>query len=240
VLLRHYGHFLLESMSRLWAIKAFPELPVAWQFFRKLRRPTGWQLEVMELLGIADRPMILVPRPMRFSTLIVPDAGARLDSFLHPQQVASLATFPFRDPRKGKRIWLSRRQLSEVRGRVLEEGAIEDRLAERGWMVISPELLSVRQQLETMADAEILGGFIGSAFHTLLLARDIRAKVRMLRRYRRDIPVIFDGIAKAKGFDQRLIDVRLEKLNADKIDALSVNRMEDPAEMDRIVEELNT
>jgi hypothetical protein len=239
VLLRHYGHFLLESMSRLWAIRAFPKLPVAWQFFRKHRRPIRWQLEVMELLGIDDRPMILVPRPTRFSTLIVPDAGIRLDSFLHPDQVAALATFQFRNPRKGKRIWLSRRQLTHVTGRVLEEEVVEDRLAKHGWVVISPELLSVRRQLEAMADAEILGGFVGSAFHTLILGRDVQTKVRMLRRYKSDIPVIFDGIAVAKGFDQRLIDVSLEKLNAVDNDALSVNRMADPAEIDRIVEELN-
>ena len=51
----HFGHFLLESLSRLWITRQYPELPVVW-----CRRQTAgsaaynaWQEEVLDLLGSA-------------------------------------------------------------------------------------------------------------------------------------------------------------------------------------------
>lgn len=237
VLLGHYGHFLLESLSRLWAARAFPHLPVVWQFFPRAKHLFATQ--VFDILGIPAHRIRTVVRPTLFRTLIAPDEGVRLNTFFHPDQIAALATYPFRDPVKSKQVWLSRRRLVHGTGRVLDEDAIEDRLTRPGWTIISPEKLSVREQLEVMADAETLGGFIGSAFHTPVLGRDVRAKLRMLRRYNEAIPETFDILAAIKGFDQRIIDIKLEVMNQTENAALAVSRMANPREIGRIIDELH-
>lgn len=239
VMMPHYGHFLLESLSRLWAAKAFPRLPIAWQFIREQKRPKGWQLEVLDIAGISPDRIVLVSRPTRFRTLIAPDPGVWLNTFFHPDQIAALASYPFRTPRTSKRVWLSRSRLPDTAGRVVDETALETRLAGLGWTILHPERQPVRQQLETMADAETIAGFIGSAFHTVVLGRDVRAKLRMLRRYNDKIPGVFDLIAALKGLDQRFIDLKLEALNQTSNSAMSISRLTDPREIERIVEELN-
>jgi hypothetical protein len=239
VFLRHYGHFLLESLSRLWAIRAFPNLPIVWQFFKEQRRPDAWQADMLDILGIEQSRVMLIRQPTRFATLIAPDEGVRINTFFHETQIAALASYQFRTPRKLNRVWLSRRRLADNAGRVMEEELIEERLARLGWRVVSPEALSVRAQLETMADAETLGGFVGSAFHTLVLGREVQTKVRMVRRFNAAIPESYERIAALKGLDQRILDARLDPINQTRNFSLSISRLTDPREIERIVEELN-
>jgi capsular polysaccharide biosynthesis protein len=239
VFLRHYGHFLLESLSRFWAMKAYPDLPVVWQFFKEQKRPDPWQAEVLDIVGIKPDRILLVRQPTRFATLIAADEGVRINTFFHPAQVEALASYQFRAPQTSKRVWLSRRKLKVGAGRVLDEEAIEERLAGLGWRVVNPETLSVREQLDAMADAGTLGGFVGSAYHTLILGRDVQAKVRMVRRYNGPIPESYDRIAALKGLDQRIVNTRLDALNETDNSSLSVSRLADRTELDRVIEELN-
>lgn len=239
VMMPHYGHFLLESLSRLWAAKAFPDLPIVWQLVRATRRPKPWQMEVLDIAGIDRKRIVLLRRPMAFRTLLDADQGVRLNRFFHPAQIAALASYPFREPNRSKRVWLSRSRLPGVAGRVVDEIALEARLAGIGWTIVYPEQLTVREQLVVMADAWLLAGFIGSAFHTVVLGRDVQTKLRLLRRYNDRIPAVYDLIAGLKGIDQRFIDLKLEALNQTNNSAMSISRLSDPGEIDRIIEELN-
>ena len=183
----HFGHFLLESLARTWYAARHPGLPLVWAGAHTWQgaqlRP--WQQEILQLLGLHDRTQIIAD-PTRFARLHVPDIGYRYDDRFHPDHAAFLATHDGPAQVRGHRLWLSRTTVgSDVRD--LNASATERRLSWAGWTVIHPETLSIRQQLDHLARAEIIAGEEGSAFHSLILLKNVAAKkFHIFRRYGRE------------------------------------------------------
>jgi hypothetical protein len=238
VLMDHYGHFLTESLARAWAIKAYPDLPFVWQANPRKKRLNGWQTEILALLGIDNARVMLVNRATRFETIVLPDTGLWLGNYIHPAQIDALAAFPFRPPRAGRRLWLSRTKLFGAVGRILDEDAMEARLAGLGWSIVHPQTMTVPEQLNAMADAEMISGFVGSAFHTLMLGRDVAAKVRLIDRTNCGLPSDYETIAQLKGLDQKLLSAPIRILGKPLQPSLTVGRFADPVDRDRLIEAL--
>lgn len=211
-LLEHFGHFLLESLARLWFAKAHPELPVVWSCRvgpGATHRPEGhlsrWQRDVLELLRL-ENPAMFVDAPARFERLIVPELGYRFRSAFHPEHVAALETVPHR-PQPGRKLWLSRAKLKRLQNLSMEE--VERRLAALGWTILYPETLPFPQQIAEFAAAERVAGEQGSAFHSLIflgnpekLRVDIFLEDPRQRKTARNTN--YDIIARSKGFEQRM------------------------------------
>ena len=208
-LIRHYGHFLLEGLSRLWFAKERPDIPIVWACPETSGRQhvtdyTSWQAELLEILNISN-PAIFASVPLRFKELIIPDAGFVIYSDFHPTQEAFLGACK-RMVRPGLKLWLSRSALGDKATNLMEP-TIERRLAEAGWTIIHPEQLSISEQLAFLSAAERIAGDEGSAFHTLVLLEDARdLKVDIF--YRRDPSnhkkPSYETIADTKGISQVL------------------------------------
>ena len=182
----HYGHFLLESLARAWYARAHPGVPLVWagQYNWQRQELQPWQRDILEALGLTV-PTIIAD-PTRFERLHVPDIGYRYDDWLHPEHAEFLACYQGPAQVPGHRLWLSRSKVgSNVRD--YNSAPAERRLVRAGWTVVHPESLSIRQQLDHLARAEVVAGEEGSAFHTLVLLQDITAKkFLMLRRHGRE------------------------------------------------------
>jgi len=213
--MHHVGHFLLEGLSRLWCLKNYPELPILWHWIDlpiPHRVNPGWQEELIGLLGLAQRRHIFLRQPLRVQRLLLPAPGSVLGKSLHPLQAAALGcvTGPAAIP--GKRVWLSRSALPDQFGRVAGEDQVEALLAAQGWTIIHTEQETMRRSAEIFHEAEVVSGFIGSAFHPLLLHAAPRARLR---------PVIRPGIspddyriaAEAKGLDFAAIETPMPALD---------------------------
>ena len=191
VLFHHFGHFLLEGLSRAWFAKANPELPIVWSVDeppsaekwknpgfalrsaeeRILGRPKykKWQSEVLALLGIRNRP-VFVSRSTTFERLIVPDIGYKIQTYLHPEHRDFLAVVEHR-PEAGRWTWLSRAGLSAPGNRAA--ALVDKRMAAAGWNVVHPERLPVSEQVRTLSESERVAGEQGSAFHLLLFLKNL-------------------------------------------------------------------
>lgn len=209
----HFGHFLLEGLSRAWAFAALPG-PILWQRRAQHARLQGWQQEIFDRLGIGGREHRVVDRPIRVARLAVPAQGLVTRRFLHPLQEAALAVHPYGAPDPGRRVWLSRSGLPAGLARVEGEAAIEATLAAEGWTILHPEALSIAAQFAGLESAGVIAGFEGSAFHGLLLGRDVRARIVVFGRGPRINPN-YDLIARVKGLDQRLASLDLQHLSGD-------------------------
>lgn len=180
----HFGHFLLESLARLWYAAQHPDVPLVWAGQHNWQdlelRP--WQREILDILGLGNPTSVLVA-PTRYARLHLPDIGYRYDDWIHPEHAAFLGRYAPAAPVPGRRLWLSRGQIAkDVRD--LNSGPTERRLRQAGWTVVHPETLSVREQLEHLARAEVVAGEEGSAFHALILLADVAGKkLHVLRRH---------------------------------------------------------
>ncbi|WP_170979300.1 DUF563 domain-containing protein [Roseomonas sp. HF4] len=210
VLSGHFGHFLVESLARAWWMRMRPRVPVVWHATDGAVSP--WQAEILAMLGIGGAGSFVLEQPTLFRHLVLPDPGFMIESFLAQDQAEALAAYPFRVPLRGKRVWLSRSGLSPNLGIVAGEAEVERELAARGWSIVAPERLTVLAQLETLADAEVVAGFEGSAFHILLLAQQPRAAIRIVARSTGLLNPSYGLIAAAKGLAQTSLRVALEPM----------------------------
>jgi len=201
--MNHFGHFVLEALSRLWFLRDRPELPILWHWI-DLPVPhsawEGWMDQVMALVGLGQRRNIMLRAPVFARQIIVPRHGFQSCAFLHPDQASALAVVVGDAGAPGGRIWLSRRGLPPQFGGVEGEEALEALLSARGWTVLEPEALTVAQKAGLFAAADIVSGFAQSAFHAVLLQAAPRARLRPVIR-----PSVtmqdYEIVAAARGLD---------------------------------------
>ena len=227
IIIHHYGHFLFETLSRYWFLKHSRRRAV-WHLLPDAPKLTQWQKEIFSILRLEVDRGDLILQPTRFDKLTIPQAGAELWTSLHPEQVDAMGIFPFHKPIAGRKLWLSRSLLT--RGGVQQEQALEALLERTDWTIIRPETLPVIEQLRLLRDAEIIAGFDGSAFHTLMLGRDVRAKVVIVPRGGTDkISATYGVIAKAKGLSQSILPARILRVRGAGRGA--VHRLQRPGEL---------
>jgi hypothetical protein len=224
----HFGHFLVEGLARAWSFAQVPGVPLLWHRRTPSDRLLPWQRDILRLIGQGEREHRVVARPLRVARLGVPDPGLVMWGYLHALQAEMLAQHGFGAPVAGRRIWLSRSGLSPGLARIEGEEAVEATLATLGWVILRPETMALAQQLAAIEAAEVIAGFEGSAFHILMLGRDIRARVVILLRRER-LNRNYRMIADAKGFKQTAIKVGLERLDGGKAHLKSV-RLTQPQE----------
>jgi hypothetical protein len=199
VLYGHYGHFLLESMGRLWYENLDHDTSVVW-VAGTTDRFTPWMCEMLDRLGVGGERIIVdgASGSLEVGELLVPDQGFEVHRYLHPWMLSRLACTSARPPRRGSKLWLSRSRLGPLAG-VDEEAQLEARLERKGWTVVHPEELTLAEQIELLAHARHIAGIEGSAFHTLLFVHGFRGTIDLLTRH--DNPN-FELIAEVAGWDQ--------------------------------------
>ena len=205
----HFGHFILEGLSRLWFARRRPDMAVAWACPAGEPTPgyTTWQQQILEVVGITNEARF-VTQPTRFARVHVPQAGYRVKDFCADQQAAFLAAYPARARHPDLRLWLSRSGLASAY-ESLHAARLEQELADNGWTVVQPERLPIREQLELLAGAVHVAGEEGSAFHLLALLGDVTGlRVDIFCR-RPDRPVErqnhnYQTIADVRALDQEL------------------------------------
>ena len=132
-----------------------------------------WQREALDL-ALPDLPLQMLPGPTEQRVLInafhLPPP-ARLN-VPHPEAVRLLRERLSRHgpPRKGKRVWIGR---AGLRGRAtVNEAAIQDYLASKGFEVFDPSGKSLAQQIAFFSDVEVLASLGGAALTNLLFCPD--------------------------------------------------------------------
>jgi capsular polysaccharide biosynthesis protein len=201
-----FGHFILDSLSRLWFAKQRPDLPMVWMNSGPYK---GYQKEILDLVGIHNSALFL-EKPARFRTIHVPDTGftqdfpypKHFDDFLSQVEPAEIVP--------GRRCWLSRSKLAARNGRVLGEEIIEREAGREGWIIYHPEQHSVTDQLEFLSSCEDIAGWSGSAFHTVVLLKKVLPRLHIIARGTH-FGSMFRIIADQKGFQQsdHVLDLEL-------------------------------
>ena len=228
LLLPHYGHFLLESLSRVWALKTLrSDLPIIWHILSGKPGLTSWQNEIFGLLGINVDRFVLARKPVHMQSIYVPSPGYKIQLWADPYHAKALCVVDTK-PVKGKKVWLSRSKLDEEAGKITNEDELEHELQAMGWLVIYPEQLSITEQIDAIKDAELLAGFEGSAFHTLMLV-NFHGRVKIFERTVRTNPN-YVTIANAKGLTQEILKVSLTHVSGDKPNKMT-SRIKDISEV---------
>lgn len=174
---KHFGHFLLESLARLWAYPSLDLGPLPFVHSR-----TVFHLHERELLEAALGPhgasLHALTEPTRLSSVLVPELGVILGEDYHPEMCAVYDTIrgsltgPVGAP-DDTPVYLSRTQLPADLRATRNEPELEERLATRGFRIVHPQELPIEEQIRTVAGARTVVGLEGTALH-LTLFRSLR------------------------------------------------------------------
>lgn len=206
----HFGHFLLESLSRVWIDQTQEiddSVPLVWISGRNVA-VTTWMLEICRKIGLNRQVLIIdgSTGALAAEELLVPQAGCELREWIHPAQMRRLGTTPWSPgnaERAGRKVWLSRVGMGTSHGGLAEEAELEQVLADSGWSIVRPEELSIEEQVDVLAGASRLAGIEGSALHGLVLVGGFGGTVDIIRRQSNPN---FKMLALAGGWKQRMID----------------------------------
>jgi len=165
-LYNHFGHFLLESLSRLNNYNS--ESFIVWS------SPTGsssfksWQLEILDILGFSNKQHVFITDIHSFDNISITDRGYIIWDRFTEGHKKFLSTVSNKDESYiNKKIWLSRVGYETYPN----EFIIETVLAKHGWIIINPAEYSVLKQVSLFNSAYEIAGIEGTAFHTMVLAK---------------------------------------------------------------------
>lgn len=174
-----YGHFILESLNRYWFIKLIPEeIPLVFTYINSNGKAElhEYQKSIFTELGLEKRKIIYVKDITCFENIYIPPMGYILGNYFSNAQEKALSIRKS-NPQNGKKIYLSRSNISaKIRGCV-NENLIEDILVSNGWEIIHLEKMSFHEQLDVLASAETILAFSGSALHNIIFLEDIKANI---------------------------------------------------------------
>jgi len=178
--MKHWGHFLLESIARLWPDFSHPELSGLGSLYAIAYGETsidGRFAQFLDLAGVSVLPQIEPGRRIRLAKCYIPSATFSLGTFAHPahreapQRVARrLIGQTSRDDRP---VYFSRTDpglRGHAQRRMRNENDLETALAARGVRIVHMQELSLAEQIDLINTHRVFIGGWGSAFHNLLFS----------------------------------------------------------------------
>ncbi len=185
----HFGHFLVESISRLWALDALrgeidgvlyvPKFQHRVQHVAETYRP------FLGALGV-DVPMHSLERPTRVERLCVPVQGFGMFEMIEgaPEFRDYMRRHAGRDvaPKGARKIYISRSALPAGRGSILGEARLEAWLEADGYEVFHPQKHEYLTQIAAYKAATHVVAVDCSPLHLLALVGHAEQKVGIIAR----------------------------------------------------------
>jgi len=189
VVYAHFGHFLCESTSRLWALDHISEIMDSIIFFPKkqdIRRNTKkLAQEFLDIINCEIPPNVL-DAPVCVERLYVPKQGFGTGDLLHA--APEYRTFMHEHLGKAtqetgfKKLYISRRNLYKFRGCLVGEEILERRLEAEGYHIFHPQAHSIAEQVSYYKSAKYIIGLDGSSLHLVAMLAATGQKIAVLQR----------------------------------------------------------
>ena len=176
-LVNHWGHFLVEAVTRLWyALEQDPTVDKYVFFVDKGEERTvkGNYKAFFQLLNIWDK-LELVNTPTTYREVIVPEISFQCMKFYSPKYLAifdAIADNVTVDPswERFDKIYFTRSQFAGNNNYEFGLEAFDDFYRRNGYAVLAPEKLPLEQMIYLIRGASEVASMSGSTPHNMLFA----------------------------------------------------------------------
>ena len=183
-IVRHYGHFLLETLARFWLLDYLRPGNVTLLIYKNYARKTAFIDELFKLIDhyrfqveeiTMNKKQLIVPR------LLVPQPMLRLGKYCHESYGDHLRRLftPVLSLQQDspKKLYISRRRLGSAKRSLINEEEIERIFSAYGFEIIHPQELDLSTQLQLFFNADYLAGMEGSGLHNLLFSQSAKGLI---------------------------------------------------------------
>ncbi len=173
---RHYGHFLIGAVARLWNLSAgnrsrlrlvFDEDYTVEDMFAVPHIRTLW-----DALGLKEENFVRFPHGAVFESIEVPGLAFEENSHIHRtyQDLMNwLGSVLVSTPVKqcpDRMIYFTKHHLQSGIRRIEQEEELTHHLAAHGVEIVPPESLTLVEQIRLWKEGGVFMGFSGSSLHT--------------------------------------------------------------------------
>lgn len=213
-LVHHWGHFLIEGVTRLWYFLENDPTIDKYVFFlgeNEKREITGNFREFLELLGIWGK-LEIINRPTTYREVIVPELGIHVLQSYAPKQLKvynTIAEHVVTDPswETPKKIYFSRSQFKKAQQFEFGFDLLDNFFSKNGYTILYPETISLSRLIHYIRHAEVVATLSGTLSHNMLFAAQGQ-KLEIIERQ-----VISDddqsGINRMKELDVTYVDTNV-------------------------------
>ncbi len=159
ILCEHFGHMLLDTISRLWYFVQCPEETRRVAFVTLPKKSTieegDYHFTFLKLAGIDPEKVLIVDKPTQFSKVIVPDETIFPQGEAYFKEEFKLVLSRIRDavkPGPYKKIYFTRTGYMH-KNPIVGEEYFENLYRDMGFEIISPEKYSLEEQIGFIAGA---------------------------------------------------------------------------------------
>jgi capsular polysaccharide biosynthesis protein len=166
----HFGHHLLDGMSRLWFHSDEPTL-----YLDALPKMRGSHPFISEYRQLGrERRLYSLERPTLFANVVLPHASIQNGFLIYSNADAEHLAIAESASKRAtsqvpSKVYLSRKAIGNRKCDGEEE--LEQRLSLHGFTIVRPETLLIADQISIFNSADWIVGAVGSAFHNVLFTR---------------------------------------------------------------------
>ena len=192
VFFNHWGHFLVDLVGRMWYCARFSnEIQHMKVAYLGEEEPKGNYLQFFELLGVQQKQLIHITKPTRCRKVIVPQFSCRpciwyteeyeeiFDSII--EKVDAETPFAANKP-DNQKIYFSRLNLAKARASEFGEKWVAKWMEYNGYDIISPEKLSLKEQIYLWNTAEEIVCLNGSIPINIIFSQNRNLELTVLNK----------------------------------------------------------
>jgi hypothetical protein len=179
----HFGHLITEIIGLLYALRSYITIPLdtpllvgekEWNRVAKIHDFLNCNFNIKVIANGTDDISVnklLIPTPTMHNRHSVSPFHTTALQLLLPEVLNldfnNLLTEvnPKLMPNK---IYLSRSRMPDTKRKIINENKLEKELEKKGWSILHPQEISLKEQLQHLYYATNIAGTAGSAFHLLM------------------------------------------------------------------------
>lgn len=168
----HWGHFLLECITRLWYYLTLSQEERSKIVFAYLGAEiTENYLEFFNLLGISKEQLLRITEPTKFSSVIVPEVSSELVHYYTDEYKMIFDNLISAvSPEKYKKIYFTRSEFYDDWQKCRGEDIIENLFRKNGYKIFAPEQLTLQKQIALIKGCKEFASLNSSNSHNLLFS----------------------------------------------------------------------
>ena len=218
VLVGHFGHFILECMSRLWFITENIEKLRDYKIvFITVLDSKDWFKDFLSLFGLTSDKYEIIDKPTKFREIFIPEESVHSWKEYSDSYVKIYSFLRSMVPEgKVEKIYLTRTALKDNQSTCCNENYFEQFYKAQGFKIISPEKLSIKDQISLLSGAKEVVTTLGSLAHFALFCKK-NTKFTILTRTSNDTLLAQCLVNEASSVNWTIIDVSQNLLYANRV-----------------------
>lgn len=225
VIIPHFGHFLIDSLSRLWyVVKNKPIINHYKIVFSCMGEIPSYVYETLDLLGLKREQVIFLRQITRYKEIIVPDQSGYTLGYVHKEYLDIYNEIFFNSIQKYngtkyKKIFLSRAKCKSGY-KIIGEDYFENFFSEHGFEILYPDEMTMLEKVFLVGNANEIATTCGTIAHYSLFANK-NCKFVILNRNFNFCPGGQILINVVKDYECHIIDCSFNFLHADPYNGVS-------------------